>query len=71
MQFRARLAAVTGTAPKSVDAPNKITVKLEPLELLEPDWVFTHLGRYLVVEISDAPLPATPLEQAIEDVFSR
>jgi hypothetical protein len=65
MQFRARLAQVVGAAPKDPDKPLTITVKLEPMLLEDPEWVFDRLGRYLLVELSDAPLPRTPIEDEI------
>jgi hypothetical protein len=70
MQFRARLAAVNATASKSVDKPNSINVKLEPLELGDPDWLLARLGNYLVIDVRDGPPTATPIEQAIDDMFS-
>jgi hypothetical protein len=65
MQFRARLAQVNGTSPRSEDSPNVIAVKLEPTELLEADWLFGKLGCYLVVELFEAPPQRTPIEEAI------
>jgi len=68
MQFRARLAQVNGTSPKSEDAPNSISVKLEPTELLEADWLFSKLGCYLVVELGEAPPPRLPMDDALDEV---
>ena len=68
MQFRARLAQVNGTSPRSEDAPNVIAVKLEPTELLEADWLFSKLGCYLVVDLFDAPPPRLPLDDALDEV---
>jgi hypothetical protein len=65
MQFRARLAQVVGAAPKDPQKPLTITVKLEPIQLEDPEWVFDRLGRYLLVEINDAPVPRTPIEDEI------
>ena len=44
MQFRARLAAVGGTAPRSEDAPNRITVKLEPMSIARSGMVIRATG---------------------------
>jgi hypothetical protein len=66
MQFRARLAGVSGTSPRSPDSPNVISVKIEPEQLPQADWLFSKLGCYLTVEISEAALPPTPLEEAID-----
>jgi len=68
MQFRARLARVNGTSPKSEDAPNSISVKLEPMELLEADWLFSKLGCSLVVELFEAPPPRLPMDDALDQV---
>jgi hypothetical protein len=66
MQFQARLSLVSGKASKSVDDPNVVSIKLEPLFVADPAWLFEHLGQFLVVEVSIAPPARTPLEQAIE-----
>jgi len=66
MQFRARLAQVNGTSPKSEDAPNSISVKLEPIALLEADWLFSKLGCYLVVDLAEAPPPRLPMDDALD-----
>ena len=70
MQFRARLAQVNGTSPRSEDSPNVIAVKLEPMELLEADWLFSKLGCYLLVELEEAPLPKLPMEDAIDQAYA-
>jgi hypothetical protein len=67
MQFRARVAAVTGTVSNSV----KISIKLEPLQLDDPDWLFRRLGEYVTIDLSDSSPPVSPLEQAIEDVLAK
>jgi hypothetical protein len=64
MQFRARLAQVNGTSPRSDDAPNVIAVKLEPTELLEADWLFSRLGCYLVVNLLEVQPSMGPLFEA-------
>lgn len=71
MQFRARLAQVNGTSPRSEDAPNVISIKLEPAQLLEADWLFGRLGCYVVVELMEAPPERTPMEDAIETALTR
>jgi hypothetical protein len=70
MQFRARLAAVSGTAPRS-DKPNVISVKLEPMELLEAEWLFERLGEDVVVDLVDAPPERTPMDEAIDHALGR
>jgi hypothetical protein len=70
MQFRARLAAVSGTAPRS-DKPNLISVKLEPMELLDAEWLFERLGEDVVVDLVDAPPERTPMDEAIDRVLAR
>jgi len=67
MQFRARVAAVTGTVSNSV----KISIKLEPLQLDDPDWLFQRLGEYVRIDLRDSSPPVSPLEQAIEDVLAK
>jgi hypothetical protein len=71
MQFRARVAQVTGAAPTTVDAPLKISVKLEPLEVPDAEWLFSHLGSAVLVELSTAPPLRTPIEDAIEEAYHR
>jgi len=70
MEFRARIAAVSGTASKSIDKPNTLNVKLEPLELAEPDWLFDRLGETVRVVLTQSPPDATPMERAIDDMFA-
>jgi hypothetical protein len=70
MQFRARLAQVSGNSPRSDDSPNVITVKLEPMSLPEADWLFSMLGCYLVVEVNEAPAAKLPMEEEIEKVLN-
>jgi hypothetical protein len=67
MQFRARLAAVSGTVSKSVDNPKTFNVKLEPLELGDPDWLFERLGSYLVIDVRD--IDVVKMERAMEDML--
>jgi hypothetical protein len=72
MQFRARLAAVSGTAPRSDRSkPNVISVKLEPMELLEAEWLFERLGEDVVVDLMDAPPERTPMDEAIDRALAR
>jgi hypothetical protein len=71
MQFRARLAQVNGTAPRTEDASNVISIKLEPQQLLEADWLFSQLGSYVLVSLKDAPPERTPIEDAIDHALAR
>jgi len=71
MQFRARVAGITGTVSNSVDAVPKISIKLEPLQLDDPDWLFRRLGEYVTIDLRDSSPPVSPLEQAIEDVLAK
>jgi hypothetical protein len=66
MQFRARLAGVSGTSPRSADSPNVISVKLEPQQLPWPDWLFERLGCWLTVDVADGPESLGPLFE-VED----
>jgi len=47
-----------------------ISVKIEPQQLLEADWLFARLGYWLTVDISDGPTSMGPLfetEEAEDD----
>jgi hypothetical protein len=68
MQLRARLSAVSGKAASSADAPNKISLKFDPLFLGDADasWLFDHLGQFVDIELAPSMVPRTPLEDAID-----